>query len=65
MNLEDLLNSIKENTENLLSKKYSNKDLINTLYSRSLAFLKQPTLQTTVDICSLVLTIYLSNSKSN
>ena len=65
MNLEDLLNSIKENTENLLSKKYSNKDLINTLYSRSLSFLKQPTLQTTVDICSLVLTIYLSNSKSN
>lgn len=62
---EDLLNSIKENTENLLSKKYSNKDLINTLYSRSLSFLKQPTLQTTVDICSLVLTIYLSNSKSN
>ena len=45
---EDLLNSIKENTENLLSKKYSNKDLVNTLYSRSLAFLKQPTLQTTV-----------------
>ena len=65
MNLEDLLNSIKDNTENLLSKKYSNKDLINTLYSRSLSFLKQPTLQTTVDICSLVLTIYLSNSKSN
>lgn len=63
MNLEDLLNSIKENTDNLLSKKYSNKDLINTLYSRSLSFLKQPTLQTTVDICSLVLTIYLSNSK--
>ena len=62
---EDLLNSIKENTDNLLSKKYSNKDLINTLYSRSLSFLKQPTLQTTVDICSLVLTIYLSNSKSN
>lgn len=62
---EDLLNSIKENTENLLSKKYSNKDLVNTLYSRSLSFLKQPTLQTTVDICSLVLTIYLSNSKSN
>ena len=61
---EDLLNSIKENTENLLSKKYSNKDLVNTLYSRSLSFLKQPTLQTTVDICSLVLTIYLSNSKS-
>ena len=60
---EDLLNSIKENTENLLSKKYSNKDLVNTLYSRSLSFLKQPTLQTTVDICSLVLTIYLSNSK--
>jgi hypothetical protein len=60
---EDLLNSIKENTENLLSKKYSNKDLINTLYSRSLSFLKQPTLQTTVDICSLVLTIYISNSK--
>ena len=59
---EDLLNSIKENTDNLLSKKYSNKDLINTLYSRSLSFLKQPTLQTTVDICSLVLTIYLSNS---
>lgn len=65
MNLEDLLNSIKDNTENLLSKKYSNKDLVNTLYSRSLSFLKQPTLQTTVDICSLVLTIYLSNSKSN
>lgn len=63
MNLEDLLNSIKENTDNLLSKKYSNKDLINTLYSRSLSFLKQPTTQTTVDICSLVLTIYLSNSK--
>ena len=63
MNLEDLLNSIKDNTDNLLSKKYSNKDLINTLYSRSLSFLKQPTLQTTVDICSLVLTIYLSNSK--
>jgi hypothetical protein len=62
---EDLLNSIKENTDNLLSKKYSNKDLINTLYSRSLSFLKQPTLQTTVDICSLVLTIYISNSKSN
>jgi len=62
---EDLLNSIKENTDNLLSKKYSNKDLVNTLYSRSLSFLKQPTLQTTVDICSLVLTIYLSNSKSN
>jgi len=62
---EDLLNSIKENTENLLSKKYSNKDLVNTLYSRSLSFLKQPTLQTTVDICSLVLTIYISNSKSN
>jgi hypothetical protein len=60
---EDLLNSIKENTDNLLSKKYSNKDLINTLYSRSLSFLKQPTLQTTVDICSLVLTIYISNSK--
>ena len=60
---EDLLNSIKENTDNLLSKKYSNKDLINTLYSRSISFLKQPTLQTTVDICSLVLTIYLSNSK--
>lgn len=63
MNLEDLLNSIKDNTENLLSKKYSNKDLVNTLYSRSLSFLKQPTLQTTVDICSLVLTIYISNSK--
>lgn len=63
MNLEDLLNSIKDNTDNLLSKKYSNKDLINTLYSRSLSFLKQPTTQTTVDICSLVLTIYLSNSK--
>ena len=62
---EDLLNSIKDNTENLLSKKYSNKDLVNTLYSRSLSFLKQPTLQTTVDICSLVLTIYISNSKSN
>ena len=62
---EDLLNSIKENTENLLSKKYSNKDLVNTLYSRSLSFLKQPTLQTTVDICSLVLTIYISNSKPN
>jgi hypothetical protein len=61
--IEDLLNSIKENTENLLSKKYSNKDLINTLYSRSLSFLKQTTLQTTVDICSLVLTIYISNSK--
>ena len=61
---EDLLNSIKENTENLLSKKYSNKDLVNTLYSRSISFLKQPTLQTTVDICSLVLTIYLSNSNS-
>lgn len=65
MNLEDLLNSIKDNTDNLLSKKYSNKDLINTLYSRSLSFLKQPTTQTTVDICSLVLTIYISNSKSN
>lgn len=63
MNLEDLLNSIKDNTDNLLSKKYSNKDLVNTLYSRSLSFLKQPTTQTTVDICSLVLTIYLSNSK--
>ena len=62
---EDLLNSIKDNTENLLSKKYSNKDLVNTLYSRSLSFLKQPTLQTTVDICSLVLTIYISNSKPN
>lgn len=65
MNLEDLLNSIKDNTDNLLSKKYSNKDLINTLYSRSLSFLKQPTTQTTVDICSLVLTVYLSNSKPN
>ena len=60
MNLDDLLTHIKENTENLLSHKYSNKDLLNSLYRSSLSFLKQPTTQNTVDICSLTLTILLS-----
>lgn len=63
--LKDLLKHIKENTTYLYPKDVSNDVLLQNLMSRGIQFVHNPTDQSTVDLCTLVLVLSLRRKNEN
>lgn len=57
--LKEMLEHIEENTKFLYPKDVSNETLSQNLVGRGISFMQKPNKQTTVDLCTLALALYL------
>ena len=57
--VKEMLKHIEENTKFLYPKDVSNETLSQNLVGRGISFMRKPDKQTTVDLCTLALVLYL------
>ena len=57
--LKEMLEHIEENTKFLYPNDVSNETLSQNLVGRGISFMQKPSKQTTVDLCTLALVLYL------